>query len=84
MNRAVHGPERIVKVRGHDPIRRRIPQRPGQEAADEGNGPVGIRDLPAHHDHEAEPEKQEDQTRDRVLDADRLVIGGKDELPQET
>ena len=42
-----------------------------------------MRDLPAHHQHQAEAEQQENQRRQAVLDADDLVIGGEDVLAPE-
>ena len=40
-----------------------------------------IRQLPAHHHHEREAEKQEDQPGDHVLDPDHLVIRREDVFP---
>jgi hypothetical protein len=37
-------------------------------------------ELPAHGEHEAEAEEEEQQTADSVPDADDFVIGGKDVL----
>ena len=34
-----------------------------------------VGELPAHRRHQAEAEQQEQEPRDRVLDADRLVSG---------
>ena len=41
---------------------------------DNGNRLSRMRDLPAHHAHQAEPEQQEGERGDGVLDADDLVI----------
>src|SRR2546427_3368925 len=36
-----------------------------------------MRNLPAHHQHQAETEKQEKQRRDAILDADDFMVRGK-------
>ena len=36
-----------------------------------------IRQLPAHHHHQAKAEEQEKQPGDAVLDADDFVVGGE-------
>ena len=43
-----------------------------------------MRDLPAHHQHEAKTKKQEEQSGDSILNADDLVIGGKNVSAPET
>jgi hypothetical protein len=42
---------------------------------------AGIRQLPAHQHHEREPEKEEDEPGNAVLDSDHLVVGRDDVLP---
>ena len=37
-----------------------------------------MRNLPAHHEHQAESKKEENQCRDAVLNPDDFVIDGKD------
>jgi len=49
-----------------------------KEAADQRNRRARMRDLPAHHQHQQEAKKQKRQCRDAVLDADDLMVGGKD------
>lgn len=39
---------------------------------------TGIGQLETHHHHQAEPNEQEDESTDAILEADNLVIGGKD------
>jgi hypothetical protein len=43
-----------------------------------------VRDFPAHHQHQAEPEEEEEQGGDPVLEADHLVIGRKNVFAHET
>src|SRR6185503_20193807 len=45
---------------------------------------AGEGEVPAHQHHQAEAEEQEEQAGDGVLDADHLVIGGKDVVAPET
>jgi len=42
-----------------------------------------MRDLPAHQDHQEKSEQHEAQRGQAVLDADDLVVGGKNVLAQE-
>ena len=44
------------------------------------DGCTRIRQLPPHHQHEQETKKEESQSRNTVLNADHLVISGKDPL----
>jgi hypothetical protein len=37
-----------------------------------------MRNLPTHHQHQTKAEKQKSQRGDAVLNADDLVVGGKD------
>ena len=48
-----------------------------------GSALAGIGELPAHQHHQREAEEQEQQARDRVLDADYLVVDREDVLAPE-
>jgi hypothetical protein len=45
---------------------------------------VRVGDAPAHHHHQIESKGQEGQGRDPILEADHLVISGKDPFPDES
>jgi len=49
----------------------------------EWNGLPRMRDLPAHHQHQAKAEQQEEQRRDTVLNPDDLMVGGKNVVAEE-
>ena len=54
---------------------------PLQQLADEGNRLPRMPDLPAHQQHQAEAKKHEQQRGNAVLQADDLVVGGKNVFP---
>ena len=43
-----------------------------------------MRDLPAHHQHQAKPKEEEKESRDTILNADDFVIGRKNVGAPET
>ena len=89
----MHRAERVVEIGSHDAGDFRAvlhdligehfgAERLLQEPADDRNGVARISDLPAHQGHQAESKEEKQQGGDAVLDADNLVIGGKDILLQ--
>ena len=79
-DRPVHRAEGIVEVRPTSlpPAAAVVcPKQLLQQAAHHRNRLARMRNLPAHHQHQAEAEQQEAQRRQAVLDADDLVIGGE-------
>ncbi len=52
--------------------------------ADQGDGFVIMRDLPAHHEHQEKAEEQEAKSGHSVLNPDDLMIGGKNVLAPKT
>ena len=53
------------------------------ERAYEGKCLSRMRDLPAHHQHQRKTEQQVEQRGDAILDADDLVVGGKNVFTKE-
>jgi hypothetical protein len=82
----VHGTEHVVGLTGHLAVL----QPAGLPAIGENPAhPLRQRlvregDAPAHHHHQVKSEGQEQHRRDAILDADHLVIGGKNVLPEES
>jgi hypothetical protein len=74
---AVHGPELVVELGDDDPPRRL------EQIADQRHRLVRIGERPPHHHHQREAEEEEDQRREPILDADDLVVLGKDVLGPE-
>ena len=82
-DRAVHGPEGVVEIRGHHPALGHITEHRLQHPTHERDGHTRLGDLPAHAHHQQEPKEEEGQGREAVLDADDLVIGRENIGPQE-
>jgi len=70
----VHGPELVVEL-GSDDAAARL-----EQPADQGNRLVRVGDRPPHHHHQREAEEEEAEGGEPVLDADDLVVLGKDVL----
>ena len=76
---AVHGTERVVKIRRHFPVRHRAGSKNMREKfADHWQRLAGISQLPAHQHHQAKAKEQEGETAKTVLNPDHFVIGGED------
>ena len=82
-DRAVHGPEGVVEIRGHHATLGHITEHRLQHPTHDRDGHTRLGDLPAHAHHQQEPEEEERQGRKTVLDADDLVIGRENVGPQE-
>jgi hypothetical protein len=52
-----------------------------EQVPDDGKGFAWIGELPAHHQHQTKAEKHEQERGHAVLQADDLVVGGKDVFP---
>ncbi len=76
---AVHGDQRVVELREQDAARR---HRLGKQPA-AGHRGSGEPELPADHDGRQAAHREEDQAHQQELDADDLVVGRKDVLPDE-
>ncbi len=84
---SVHGAEGVIEVR-HDDTNVAVRVLPDHVIAEQamekipnnGDRVARISNLPAHDHHQAETEKEKHQRGNAVLDADDLVIGGKDIL----
>ena len=74
-DRAVHRAERIVKLRRHHAVGGRLAEDFCQKRPDDRNRRAGMRNLPAHHQHQEKSEQHETQRREAVLNADDFVIG---------
>ena len=82
---AVHRAERIVKVRRNRAVaRHRRPQNFFQQRADKRHRRARMRNLPAHQQHQEKAKQQKAQSREPVLNADNLVVGGKNIAAPET
>ena len=77
---AVHRTELVVELRQHRPARH-APL--AEQVADQRQRRARVGELPAHEHHQRKAEEQEQEPRDGVLDADDLVVGGKDVLAPE-
>ena len=77
---AVHRPELVVELGEHGPARH---ARIAEELAEQRQRGARVGELPAHEHHQRKAEEEEQEAGDGVLDADDLVIGGKDVLAPE-
>ena len=57
---------------------RRLTQDRFQQRTEHGHRHTRMRNLPAHEQHQEKAEKHETQRHQAILDADHLVVGGKD------
>ncbi len=76
-DRPVHRAERIVKVGRHDAIGRQVAQQHLQQRANKRNRLARMRDLPAHHQHQAKTKQQKAERGEAVLQADDFVVRRK-------
>ena len=83
-DRAVHRAEGIVKVGGNRAAGRRLAEDFFQQRPDDRHCHTRMRNLPAHEHHQEKSKLHEAQRGKTVLDADDLVVGGKNVFAPET
>ena len=76
-DRPVHRAEGIVKVGGHRAPGGGLAENFFHQPADGRDRLARMRHLPAHQQHQEKSEQHETQRSQTVLDADDLVVGGK-------
>ena len=83
-DRSVHRTEHVVKIGGHFALRSHVAKKALKQSTHHRDRLTGIGDLPAHRHHQQEPEQQEHQRRETVLDADDLVIRREHITPEKS